>query len=204
MDIRDVISKLTIKEESLANLRYAGACVLFGFIEKHGKWNLLLEKRALDLDVQPGEMCLPGGKREEGETPKETVIRETMEELCISEDDIEILREIGVASGPGGWKIGVYAGIISNYEMTFDKTEVDSVYLVPIDWILESEPKGYVVDVVTIPREDFPFDKIPGGKNYPWKTGERRIYFYDHPDFNLWGFTATLISDFAKLARDVV
>lgn len=204
MDIREIISKLEIKEESLANLELAGACVLFGFFKKDGIWNLILEKRALDLDVQPGEMCLPGGKREAGETPQETVVRETMEELCIPKEKIEILREIGVATGPGGWNIGIYAGIIKDYEMTFDKIEVDSVYLVPVDWILESEPKGYVVDIITVPREDFPFDRIPGGKNYPWKTGERTVYFYDHPDFDLWGFSAALIKDFAEKARGIV
>ena len=39
--------------------------------ENQGQSYLILEKRALSLRSQPGDICLPGGKLEQGETPKD-------------------------------------------------------------------------------------------------------------------------------------
>ena len=41
---------------------------------------VVFEKRAEDLDRQPGEICLPGGAAEEGETAAQTVVREMSED----------------------------------------------------------------------------------------------------------------------------
>ena len=40
---------------------------------------------------QPGEVCFPGGRREAGERPVDTALRETWEEIGIPAEDIDIL-----------------------------------------------------------------------------------------------------------------
>ena len=57
-----------------------------------GKLCLLFETRAETLvGHQPGEVCFPGGRREAGEKPVDTALRETWEEIGIPAEAIEIL-----------------------------------------------------------------------------------------------------------------
>ena len=63
--------------------------VLVPLIEKDGEAALLLEVRSKDIR-QPGDVCFPGGRVEEGESFQETALRETEEEIGISALDIEV------------------------------------------------------------------------------------------------------------------
>ena len=40
------------------------------------------------------------------------------------------------------------------------------------------------------PTDNFPFDKVPGGKEYPWARGEYEVLFYEYDDRIIWGLTA--------------
>ena len=66
-------------------------------MEKDGKLCLLYETRAETLvGHQPGEVCFPGGRREKGEKPVDTALRETWEELGIPAEAIEVLAPLDV------------------------------------------------------------------------------------------------------------
>jgi hypothetical protein len=41
--------------------------------------------------------------------------------------------------------------------------------------------------------EDFPFDLIPGGRDYPWRKIPRTFYFYETQGGVIWGMTAELL-----------
>ena len=68
-----------------------GASVLIPLVWKDGEPHLLFEVRAYDLKVQPGEVCFPGGRIEEGETPQDAVLREVSEELFVRKEQVRIL-----------------------------------------------------------------------------------------------------------------
>ena len=70
--------------------RYA---VLVPMVETGQGTGLLLEVRT-EYVKQPGEICFPGGKIEEDETPVTAALRETCEELGISAGDVEIVKEL--------------------------------------------------------------------------------------------------------------
>ena len=58
--------------------------ILVPLAQWEGKLCLLFETRAETLvGHQPGEVCFPGGRRERGERPVETALRETWEEIGI-------------------------------------------------------------------------------------------------------------------------
>ena len=57
--------------------------VLVPVVEWNGKLHLLFEVRSDALRRQPGEVCFPGGRMEEGESPTQCALRETEEELAI-------------------------------------------------------------------------------------------------------------------------
>ena len=70
----------------------ADYAVLIPFVTTEEGKALLLEVRS-QLVKQPGEICFPGGRVEAGETPVETAVRETCEELGLKPEDIEVISE---------------------------------------------------------------------------------------------------------------
>ncbi|MBP3897435.1 MAG: CoA pyrophosphatase [Mogibacterium sp.] len=70
----------------------ADYAVLIPFVTTEEGKALLLEVRS-QLVKQPGEICFPGGRVEAGETPVETAVRETCEELGLKPEDIEVFAE---------------------------------------------------------------------------------------------------------------
>ena len=58
--------------------------VLVPVVEWNGKLHLLFEVRSDALRRQPGEVCFPGGRMEEGETPTQCALRETCEEAVVN------------------------------------------------------------------------------------------------------------------------
>ena len=170
-----------------------GSAILIPLVKIENEWHLLFEQRALDLDAQPGEVCFPGGRVEPGETPMEAAIRETVEELLVDESQIEILAPLDALPGPGGPSIWPFLGIISDYKDTWSVDEVDHTFTVPVSYFIQTEPEVYETLQVTIPGEDFPFDRIPGGRDYPWKKRHYTVLFYADTEPLIWGITAKII-----------
>lgn len=186
---------------SMITYRESAVMILLKNID--GVWYILFEVRALHLSSQPGDICLPGGKRDLDETPKDTAIRETMEELGINESDIEYIGAMDYLENPYGIRIYPHIGILNNsFIIHPNEDEVDHIFYVPLVFFLEEKPKGYNIKVGPVNFRDFPFDKIRGGKNYPFRTGNNIKYFYEYKDYFIWGFTADIIKYFIDSLRD--
>lgn len=190
-------------------MRVRRAAVLIPLVEENGAYSLLYEVRAYDLDVQPGDVCFPGGGIEAGETAEETVLRETEEELLIPRGQITLTRTLPDVSGPGA-VVTPFAGILHDYRGTFSASEVDHVFTVPLAYLQAQTPAVYnAVYEARIP-DDFPFEKVHGGRDYAFRSMRHDILFYDIPETVrtryggdapahgdlplpvLWGFTAKL------------
>lgn len=182
-----------------SNARHSS--VLVPLVERDGRLEVLFEVRAAALHRQPGEVCFPGGACEEGETTEETAIRETTEELLVNRSQIHILAPLDYLETPGGVTVWTYLGVLDDYRETFSSDEVDHVFTVPLDWLLENEPERYQCTVHTVPNEDFPFHLIPDGKEYHWKKGRYDVYFYQYHGEIIWGMTAKILQAFIKLYR---
>ena len=69
--------------------------VLVPLVEKEGRLWLLFETRASTLvGHQPNEVCFPGGRREPGERPADTALRETWEEIGIRLREEDIVADV--------------------------------------------------------------------------------------------------------------
>lgn len=178
------------------------SAVMIALIKKDGVYHVLFEVRASHLKHQPGEICLPGGIREPGETAMENAVRETTEELLISPSQIEVIAQLDTLINVANIKLDVFLCELHDYDMTYSKEEVEEIFTVPLNFFLYTKPEVYQNEVKTIPPDDFPFDRIPGGKNYPWRSAHRDIYFYYYKDKVIWGMTAYILQHSASLFLD--
>lgn len=158
---------------------------------------ILFEKRNRNIP-QGGEICFPGGIIEESETPKDTALRELKEELLIRDDQVEYISALHVMGTEYGTKIYSNLVRLNGYRGTFSESEVDSVFTVPVKWFMENEPEIYDVNLVRDKRDELPYEIIPGGKDYPWKSLKSKLYFYRSSPEIIWGLTAKLLYYFIK------
>lgn len=180
--------------------------VLIPLIENNGQWEIIYEFRAMDMKSQPGEVSFPGGRLEEDETFKEAAIRETIEELNINRENINVLGELDYLISYANLEIHCFLATISgvNVDNIFpNPSEVDHLFTVPLQFILNTEPKGYELGMQTMYNEEFPYNLIPGGKNYNFRDSKRTIYFYQYNDYIIWGFTAAMTKHLSTLLKDL-
>lgn len=186
------------------------SAVLIPILEEADTLQILLEVRSFRLRSQPGEICFPGGRIERGETPLEAALRETREELLVGEDQIRILGQLPRTTGPSLAPLYVFAGLLTNYRESFSEEEVAYIMKVPLRYFLEHEPEHHTVRLKSVPDEDFPYDLIPGGRDYRWREKSYDIPFYrgiragqenSSEGPVLWGMTARVLDQFAKLLK---
>jgi len=175
--------------------------VMVPVIAKNGQLEVVFEVRSSTLMHQPGEVCFPGGRGEKEESFEMTAVRETMEELLIGKDQIEVLDPLDYLEMNYGLTVHVYLAELKDYHGTYSKDEVDHVFTVPLSWFLENEPEKYLATVHTVPGEDFPYDLVPGGRAYHWSKGKYPVYFYRYGEEVIWGMTAKIMYAFVKLCK---
>ncbi len=177
------------------------SAVLIPLIETKNGLEILFEMRALDLVVQPGDICLPGGRIETGETSREAAIRETCEELLVQSAQIQVLAPMDGVLGPAQTIIWPYLATLEGYHNTFSEAEVDHVFTIPLDWFLSQEPERHVSWMINQPEEDFPYELIHGGKNYGFRKRPHEMLFYKHDHATIWGATARIVNEFVLLYK---
>lgn len=181
-----------------------GAAVLIPIVSEAEGPAVVLEVRAFDLEIQPGDVCLPGGHVEEGETHAGAVIRETCEELLVEESQIELLADLGNMAGPGGRPLQVFVGFLHNYQGSFSAAEVDRTFSLPLSWLVSHEPTLFDVKLVPQFPNDFPWERIHGGRAYPWRSQHNLVPFYLETDPLVWGATARVLWRFSQMVSSLL
>ena len=186
--------------------KYRFYSVLVPFIEHDGEVFLLLEKRARDLDANPGEICFPGGMMEPGETPEEAAVRECGEELGIPAGSIEITGRGNELRSAFGFSIyTVMAEVPYEAYLRVDPSpdEVQQAFLLPLKYFLENRPDVYMIRL-DADASDFPLERVASDREYRWYKGEYPVPIYDIdiPGGGvLWGMTARMIDDLSEIIR---
>ena len=180
---------------------YKEFSVLIPIVNYRGKQSVLFQVRSESLIKQPNEICFPGGKIESDEIPLQAAIRETCEELLILEDDLEVLGELDTLVTPFNTIIYPFAAYLYDYQSTFSKFEVKEVFYIPLDFLKDYTPKCSYLDVNMKPHEDFPYEKVQYGKDYPWAKGTYPVYFYEYEGKVIWGITARILKNFIELLQ---
>ncbi len=178
--------------ETLRQSDRRDASVLMPLIEKEDGLHVLFQVRSNDIS-QGGEISFPGGGRDHHERGSETAIRETVEELLVKPEQVEVVAPLYRLIGPGGRIIRSYLGVIHDYEDTYSKSEVARIFTVPLSFFLENKPLISTVEYAPELAEDFPYHLLPGGREYEWHHTKRNVYFYQYENEVIWGMTAEIL-----------
>ena len=198
-DICGTLDKLRTRQPGLMNREsYHEAAVFLPLIKTEKGFDVLFEVRSSKLSAQPGDICFPGGAIEEGESPQEAASRETCEELLVKPEQVEIVCTLDCYLN-GRMMVHPFAGYLRDYNGTFYMGEVAETFRVPLSYFLETEPEAYEQEFTAAPSEDFPYDRIQGGKNYKWRKRVDRYLFYNYEGREIWGFTAAIVHAFAQM-----
>jgi len=134
---------------------------------------LLLTVRSATLRSHAGQIALPGGRLEPGESFVEAALRETAEEVGIEVDPSDVIGELSDHPSPAGFVARpIVARVAWPQAVKLDPGEVAEVFTVPLDALRAVEPTSRLVEV-----EQF----------------RRRIYSYEWAGRDIWGFTGNVI-----------
>ncbi|MGE5630916.1 MAG: NUDIX hydrolase [Caulobacteraceae bacterium] len=195
-------AKLKNRDTSFCDIEiYREHSVLVPMVKTGESYSLLFEIRAEKLNKQPNEICFPGGKIEKKESKQEAAIRETAEELLLPVSNIEIWGELDTVVTPFNTIIYPFAGQLNKYTGTYNADEVKDVFLVPLSFFIETNPLCHNIDIRMVPKEDFPYNMIQKGRNYPWGRGRYPVYFYTYDNKIIWGITARIIKNFIQIVK---
>ncbi len=198
LEIQDIIHKISQRGPDVNSKEYA---VLLPIFSKNGELHVLFEIRSAKLNRQPNEICFPGGKREVTDSSIEyTAVRETCEELGIEASQITNIYPLeGVHLGV---KLHAFVGFITTNKFQWNEDEVASVFSVPLEIVLNTEPTVHTIDYIPTPSPDFPFHLIPGGKDYPFHKNVFHEYFYQFDDKVVWGWTAHILHQLVEILTE--
>ena len=175
--------------------------VLIPLLERNGETHILFEVRSAEV-AQAGEISFPGGHLEQGESAQEAAVRETSEELLLSPEQVEILAPMHRMTDRGRLVIDSFLGVLHEYKDTFLPAEAARVFTVPLKWFLEHEPEIYPAEMVVKTPEDFPYELIPSGRDYPFLRVPKRFCFYRVQGEVIWGITAELLYQAVRMLKD--
>lgn len=177
--------------------------VLLPLVEIDNELHLVYEVRAESLRRQPGEICFPGGKIDKTDSsPQFAAVRETMEELNVKAEQIDSVYPLNYLVSPYGMIVYPYVGFLNVSDLPIpNEDEVSEVFTVPLSHFLSTEPAIHKVEFVAQPEENFPYELVPGGKNYTFRKRVYEEYFYPYKGYSIWGLTARITAEFVKLIK---
>jgi len=159
---------------------YKKASVMILFLEKEGAPHVLMTLRTETVSNHKGQVSFPGGGYDSTDRDYlETALRETMEEVGILPEEIEILGEFDEYISIAGYHVYTYVGALNrkqNYVVS--REEIDEMLEVPFS-LFYNEQYNRCEKLTHEGRE---FD----------------VYFYDYGSTTIWGMTARIITDFAR------
>lgn len=205
MDLEKINLKLSQRSPFvLGSENFSTYSVLLPLVYIKNEIHLVFEVRAFSLRRQPGEVCFPGGKKDETDKDHmETAMRETYEELGLKEGSISQVEPLDFIVSPYGNIIYPFVGVIDTVnEMQVNHKEVDHIFTVPLELFKQTKPEIHYVNARFEPEPGFPYDSIVGGKDYNWQIKRMEECFYYFEDKVIWGLTARIVRHFIQVIEE--
>lgn len=151
--------------------------VLLVLYEKFSSPHILLIRRHEDLKYHPGQISFPGGRQEPGERLIETALRETMEEVGLQRDTLQVLGTLApVYISPSDFMVHPFvawhAGLPS---LKREKSEVAEILETPLGLLLDPSMGCTEIRIMNSRELTVPFYRLGSDK--------------------VWGATAMILSE---------
>ena len=198
MDINGIKEKMAGRKPGVIGDRKEFA-VLIPLVEREDGLHLLFEKRSGNIK-QPGDTCFPGGRIEAGESITECALRETAEEIGIT--DVEVIGQFDSILEVNRITMHTVVGIVTEgalKNVRLNSDEVADIFTVPLDFFVTAEPMSHTVRIIQ-DTADFPYEETGIQKDYKWRVGQQEIFIYHYEDRIIWGLTARIAKWFADFA----
>ena len=198
MDINGIKEKMAGRKPGVIGDRKEFA-VLIPLLEREDGLHLLFEKRSGNIK-QPGDTCFPGGRIEAGESITECALRETAEEIGIT--DVEVIGQFDSILEVNRITMHTVVGIVTEGALKIvrlNSDEVADIFTVPLDFFVTAEPMSHTVKIIQ-DTADFPYEETGIQKDYKWRVGQQEIFIYHYEDRIIWGLTARIAKWFADFA----
>ena len=151
------------------------AAILMPLIQRENGLHMILTQRALHLRHHAGQVSFPGGRHElSDDSLAETALRETHEEIGISQNSIQLIGHLSPLTTTTGYHVTPFIGFVGNSEQVIiDRHEVKECFEVPFSFLLN--------------RKNFTKQHLVANK--------RRHFTYccAYQDHLIWGATAQML-----------
>lgn len=181
--------------------------VLIPLVEKEDGLHILFERRSSLMKTQPGDVCFPGGRMDEGETVIEAAVRETEEEIGIPREKIRVLGQFDTMYEINSLTMNTVVGVIAEEDLAdlnLNPQEVDHIFTVPYRFFLENEPFVYDYEIVQ-KVDDFPYEKVGIRPDYRWRVGKAVVPVFHYGEGEereiIWGLTARILTWFMEQTK---
>ncbi len=199
INVRDIEEKLKKRPVGTVDW-YKFFSVTIPLIETEEGLSMVFEVRAAGLKTQPGDICFPGGRMEEGETALQCALRELKEETGISPSDLRVLGQFDTLHEFSGHTLYTFAVSLAPQALQkarLNQEEVAELFTVPLKFFKENTAEIYDIDVVS-DVSDFPYDKTGISPDYKWRKGKNLLPLYRYEDKIIWGITARIVKWFIE------
>ncbi|MCC7268650.1 MAG: CoA pyrophosphatase [Caulobacteraceae bacterium] len=151
------------------------AAVLVGLIEREEGLTVLLTRRADTLRRHTGQVALPGGRCDPGETPWAAALREAWEEVGLDPEAVTLAGLSNPYQTGTGYLITPVVGFVRpDITLTANPDEVAHIFETPFGFLMD--PTNYEEHERTLS------DGVV-----------RRFYAMTHEDQYIWGATAGML-----------
>lgn len=171
----------SLRRQLTRDLKVAG--VLIPIIAHQDACTVLFTERSPHLRYHAGQVSFPGGRMEPGDADiLATALRETREEVGIEPSIVEIAGFLPVLPTVSGYAVTPIVGLVPpGTPIRPDPTEVERVFEVPLDFLLE-----------------------PANRRYSERDvyGERvSVSEYRYAAEHIWGATASILAMLSRALR---
>jgi 8-oxo-dGTP pyrophosphatase MutT (NUDIX family) len=174
----------SLRHDPPATARPAGVLILL--YAHAGEWHLPLMRRVEDGLIHSGQISLPGGSQEPGESIRQTALREACEEIGAACTEVDVLGHLTtIYIQPSNFLVTPTVGQVEHRpEFECDPREVAELIEVPLSTLFDPN---------VVKRE-------------PWtlRGAQVEVPFFQIGTHKVWGATAMILSEFKMILETAV
>jgi 8-oxo-dGTP pyrophosphatase MutT (NUDIX family) len=162
--------------------RLRAAAVLVPIVTHRDQPTVLLTLRASHLSSHSGQVAFPGGRIEAGETPEAAALREAAEEVGLDPRIPELVGRLPDHLTGTGYRVTPVVGLVPPpLVLTPDPAEVAVAFEYPLATLLDPA--------------------APQRQRSEFRGRMREFWVWPHPDHTIWGATAAMLVNLARVLR---